>query len=921
MATTPPPTPLVYISNQQSSPSNLKNWNTVNPNKLGISVANNAELDRQLEVWDSMDRSLLTTLDEFENNILWPHANGDIPEPPQKAVKMMSKVIDKLFYTAAKKRRQDVPENEIANAIINDVIKEIGLPNELSAALSQDGYNATDPAKSKVDAALYPSGAVPEDGCPDWTHLRLFIEFKKGGTEHDPFNDKGDHPEAWAKSRQRVRGQLLAYASTTFQYQHRTALYSLLINGDEFRGMYWDRSGLIVTEATNYVDDPSLLVRFLWTFASLSDERQGIDPTATLLSTTSDEYKLMDSWAIANPALDMPFHELANVSEFPDAVSTASLNPAGSTRQRSKQPTHPVFKFVRDLFRDSLVLGWPRYKLDIGEGPGKREFLVAKPVFMSTSMFGRGTRGYIACDLETNQFIWLKDSWRPFYEGVEPEGNYLEMMASKPGLKLIVPTVVAHGDVLRQTTSVAEYYKADQSQSTTPSAEVQSAENQSAEVQSVEVQSVESARGKKRAREEEEASEEPDEPTESRTFIHYRLAVKEVCMNMGNFKQGKQLVRMILDCIYTHADAYVHFNLLHRDVSSGNMLIMPYVEKGVTGLRRVRWKGFLTDWELAKYVPKDKSLQRARQPERTGTWQFMSVAYVRDPGRPVAIADELESFFHVLLHHSIRYLGHSFHDTVTSFIIDYFDTFQRFRDNTTRCSMAKVRAVTDGRISIDDQVLEFNPEVDSKGKLQQHPLNDLLKKWLVLFNARYDLFEQQRRELRASRAVTNLSPGGASSRVEAEEDVEDLASAFPVGEFPDIVTTRYSLIDLDTPDDDAASAEATVARMKAENAAELEDHIKTIKIFENYIKTRQWPLHDVVADQLDSTYNPKKQFAAAKSAMMVNVTSGHTSTLSKRARTDTSTDVASGSRPTTTTQSPPHREPMWPLIKFRARLG
>lgn len=48
------------------------------------------------------------------------------------------------------------------------------------------------------------------------------------------------------------------------------------------------------------------------------------------------------------------------------------------------------------------------------------------------------------------------------------------------------------------------------------------------------------------------------------------------------------------------------------------MLILPWIEKAITaGKRRVRWTGFLTDWELAKYVPKDKSLQRARQPERT----------------------------------------------------------------------------------------------------------------------------------------------------------------------------------------------------------------------------------------------------------------------------------------------------------------
>lgn len=495
-----------------------------------------------------MDSSTVTTLADFEKYILWPQVNGDIPRPPWKATSIMIETVNTLFYDEDGIRREDVSENEIANTIVclsanlvgqsfmrpfqvKDVINKIALPGKLRAALSQNSHCAMDRANSNVNAALYPRSVLPKDDRPDWTHLRLFIEFKQGGTANDPFDDKGDHPEAWAQSRQDVREHLLAYASTTFQYQHRTALFSLLINGDEFRGMYWDRSGLIATNAINYLENPGSLLQFLWAFASMSDERQGIDPTATLLVEGSDDYTLMDTWGIDNPDLDMPFQELADVSEFPDSDALPPPGPAGNTRQKTSHPSQPLFKYVREDFQKSLCKGWPRYKLLVGED--KHEFLVACPVFEASSMFGRGTRGYIACDVKNNKFVWLKDSWRPFYEGVEPEGKYLETMRSKPGVKLTVPTVVAHGDVLQQTTYVAEYMTDEQMRPVTPPAESVSGE---------------STHGKKGAVEEEETAE-PESVPQARLLIHYRLAVQEVCLKMGEFTSGEQLVRLILDCI------------------------------------------------------------------------------------------------------------------------------------------------------------------------------------------------------------------------------------------------------------------------------------------------------------------------------------------------------------------------------------
>lgn len=386
-----------------------------------------------------------------------------------------------------------------------------------------------------ISAVIYPRDARlhPRNGLPDWTHIRLFIKFKQGA-ENDPFNDTNGHLRAWPRSRQDVHEQLLAYAANTFQYQHRTALFSLLINGDEFRAMYWDRSGLVVTDATNYANDPGSLVRFLWAFANLQEEHQGIDRTATLLPEDSVHFKLMDVCAHANPALDAPFSEGADVSRWFSESQSEEANKGsapGSRQDSTEQSPQPVFQYVRDGFRDSLILGWPRYRLLVGKS--KREFLVARPAFQSTSMFGRGTRGYIALDVQNHRFVWLKDSWRPFYEGVEPEGHYLETMASKPDIELSIPTVVAHGDVLQQTTYAVEYPKDEQMRPSTSPAESASGA---------------AMPSKKRARED-GTTERPEDSATPQPFIHYRIVVEEVCLKMGNFKNGRQLVRLIWKCI------------------------------------------------------------------------------------------------------------------------------------------------------------------------------------------------------------------------------------------------------------------------------------------------------------------------------------------------------------------------------------
>ena len=152
---------------------------------------------------------------------------------------------------------------------------------------------------AKSNAALFFHDTTRDEGKPNWPFQKLFVEFRIGGTKNDPFDDTPSNPsiELTAASRTKARELLLAYADRVFAHQHRTALFSLFVNGPEFRFMRWDRSGVFVTQQMNYVEDPAPLVEMLLEFSILDEVSQGVDPTVTQVEEGSRDWKLMDEVA------------------------------------------------------------------------------------------------------------------------------------------------------------------------------------------------------------------------------------------------------------------------------------------------------------------------------------------------------------------------------------------------------------------------------------------------------------------------------------------------------------------------------------------------------------------------------------------------------------------------------------------------
>ena len=339
---------------------------------------------------------------------------------------------------------------------------------------------------SKIDASLIHDGEKDlelfKPTFPNWGIQTLSVHFMCGGARNDPF-DNVSPPEPMTR-REALR-QMHEYVDHIFTYQHRTFHVHLLVYGSKYRATYWDCSGVIVTEAIEYAattagTEALLELLFAFSLGQLGHRKAGFDPTVNRLSPTSCGYKQMAEAGHPSPE-DVDETEVEKQISAPaDHLPSVLLYPPQPRLHRSKlfdegllcsNPTclecsHPerssgvagirrplpTFKYIRDLFRKSLAAGNARYSILIGG----HHYLVGSPTYAAPGPVGRGTCGFVALEWHTQRLVFLKDSWRPHYAGVGPEGATLEKLnaASVP----FVPTLIRYEDVPGQTTLVSTRY-------------------------------------------------------------------------------------------------------------------------------------------------------------------------------------------------------------------------------------------------------------------------------------------------------------------------------------------------------------------------------------------------------------------------------------------------------------------------------
>ncbi|KAI0645261.1 hypothetical protein C8Q79DRAFT_911651 [Trametes meyenii] len=385
--------------------------------------------------------------------------------------------------------------------------------------------------------------------------------------------------------------------------------------------------------------------------------------------------------------------------------------------------------YVGALFKKQLREDWPWWKLEVpDELTGHtRRYLVGKPHFQAPGVAGRATRGYVALEADPAEgqkarFFYLKDAWRVVSDDITKEGVVLQELRKHE--VECVPTFVCHGDMLGQRTRTQEVWP-------------------------------KCHKGKECA---------------LKTHQHYRLVVKEVGKPLEEFSNGMELVMALLCCLTAHSDAYSH-GIIHRDISSGNMLL--YKQPDGT------WTGLLNDWELSKELEQQE--KEGRQPDRTGTWQFMSANALDDHSKVIDVPDELESFFHVLIYLAVRFLPHNLtNSSVPQFLRDYFDDYTPHAQGF-RCGRTKAAAMENGRISLsaynakkEDQPVEkylrFTWPTKSSDSAPSGPLDNIVTTLLSWFKAYYTYHPNKEAPVRSNEGITavKLEFTGVMGRIRAK---------------------------------------------------------------------------------------------------------------------------------------------------------
>jgi len=71
---------------------------------------------------------------------------------------------------------------------------------------------------------------------------------------------------------------------------------------------------------------------------------------------------------------------------------------------------------------------YPRRKISIPDGKTRKYYIVGRPTSVLKAPTGRATRGFVAMSVKTKKLVFLKDSWRPDVEGIQPEDHWYRLL-------------------------------------------------------------------------------------------------------------------------------------------------------------------------------------------------------------------------------------------------------------------------------------------------------------------------------------------------------------------------------------------------------------------------------------------------------------------------------------------------------------
>ncbi|EED83670.1 predicted protein [Postia placenta Mad-698-R] len=496
-------------------------------------------------------------------------------------------------------------------------LKKIAAKEKQAREKAHGGHTSTQQELSRLDAEERKKYLARTA----WGWASLIVEFKAANSDGHPFSTSVS-PDKWLPNTElsaETRGQIADYAATVLRYQPRCFCFMIVISGCSARLLRWDRCGAIVSEPFDFVEDPELLMTFLYKYGRMSQAQRGYDPTVQ--EATPAEIKTMKDWK--KKAV-----KTKRMSKYHAQCFEAAMGEAW-----------PIYKVI--VPKEDVVCDASLRPKDAGgsstdsiTATSDHEYLFGKPLNTTRSPTGRGMAGHAAYDIQNRRLVYLKSSWRADLEKSHQEHEiYIRLWQN--GVRYIARPV-SGGDVR------SSRYSDDSVQRTLTQKYIKAA----------------------------------DPKSEAVGRVHYRLICDQVYRPLETYKNGFEMTEVLCYAILAHRDAWEKADVLHRDISVGNILLEDYIDE--EGNPQVR--GILNDWDMAKL--RIELGGKPTQASRSGTWQFMSALLLKYPDQKQhEVADDMESFVHLTNWLVLKWHKHEFSGQTRRLfdhVNDVYDAFSRY---------------------------------------------------------------------------------------------------------------------------------------------------------------------------------------------------------------------------------------------------
>ncbi|VDC05997.1 unnamed protein product [Peniophora sp. CBMAI 1063] len=378
-----------------------------------------------------------------------------------------------------------------------------------------------------------------------------------------------------------MRGRLAATVQAIAANSHRMAVYAFVLMPELGRLTRFDHTGVVYSELFAWRTSGDL-AEFLVSFDDMSAAERGCDMSVAPIAPDSEE--VLRAKEI-----------LARCDTLPPGVKKSAVIP----------PNHQGYLSLMHVYDD--------------EAEKFHRVVVHRAISSAECFTGRATRGFYGVDLDDEGVVYAKDTWRIQTSSTEPEAATYKRLGKKD-----IPRLAGFylgGDVPLNTPTMSS-----------PSPQTKAAVVYQTTDCTYDIVTTHP-----------EYSRSGDAPGKKmRLYVHHRLLFKHIGRPLRAFKSTRQLCIALLDAIEAHGKACESAQVLHRDISGGNILI----DKD--------GRGMLIDWDMCVWLENKNEVERVGQ--KIGTWRFISAHLLQgSKPRQHLLCDDLESFVHVLFYHVFRF--------------------------------------------------------------------------------------------------------------------------------------------------------------------------------------------------------------------------------------------------------------------------